>query len=343
MIDEHKVIEETGDGSLTTADGVNIEATNKKTAAGNWLAKSGGPKYTQNCGDDDAGADCRKKILKSNYGELQRLADTAKREQEAVQTAGVMAGMTLAIQGSQQAAQGALQLKQAHDLRANARRLREAQDNAGPAFKFESDPLSSKDAQAPKRGDTKITSGGSGRNLAATAEEDEIDNYDDGDLDFGNEVSNFDDRSLDEVGPGLVPGEIAPGSSNGGGGGLGNVGGGSTQASGASADGPQSEYANLGEDERQYSSGANAGAFKSAGGGARGSDRGGPDLAGLLAKFLPGAEEKDKKSENSILDFGGRSTASGYQPQGVLGRDSKSLFSRVGEVMARKVKSQDLN
>lgn len=142
------------------------------------------------------------------------------------------------------------------------------------------------------------------------------------------------DMMGDNSGPaGLTPGNFtdAPGGAGGrgpGGGGGANVGGvsGAGGAGGAGED-PKSQYANGFEGKDKYDS---AGVMKTGGGGGAGAKGAGADagldLNSLLAKFLPGEEEK--KDDNGILKFGEEGNRSPAGEGSFLDKNA-NIFERI--------------
>ena len=125
-------------------------------------------------------------------------------------------------------------------------------------------------------------------------------------------------------------------SSGGGGGGAGSpaMGGGGTSGAPTSQDEAKAAYASeFGTKERFESlGGAQGGSPKAAGKGADG----GIDLNGLLAQFLPKAD--DDTSKHSILDsvaFGGNRKVAGEEAPSYLDKNA-DLFQRIHETMSEK-------
>jgi hypothetical protein len=134
-----------------------------------------------------------------------------------------------------------------------------------------------------------------------------------------------------------TPGVFKPGSQSGAGGGAGGGGGGLAGGGGGGGpseqEDPKAAYASEFSAKDRYES---AGAAAGAKGGAKGKDDGGIDLNGLLAQFLPKAD--DEASKHSILDsvsFNGARNVAGEEPASYLDKNA-DLFQRIHETMNEK-------
>jgi hypothetical protein len=133
-------------------------------------------------------------------------------------------------------------------------------------------------------------------------------------------------------------GMTAGGAGGGAGGGSGAGGGGGSNGGVAPQEESKAAYASeFGTKERYESGGgiSGAGAKGAAKGGSGGTD-GGIDLNGLLAQFLPKAD--DPASQHSILDsvaFGGNRHIAGEEAPSYLDKDA-DLFQRIHETMSDK-------
>jgi hypothetical protein len=138
----------------------------------------------------------------------------------------------------------------------------------------------------------------------------------------------------DPVGGPLAPGDFKAGAAPGGngapaGGGLGGGGGLSPSAPMTEDGAPR--YANAMANPDHLEAGATPGR---SGGGGNGATDTGPDLSGLLAKFLPQKEDEAKKG-NGILDYGAKRTLASDGNESLLDRGA-NIFERIHKTYQEK-------
>lgn len=193
-----------------------------------------------------------------------------------------------------------------------------------------------------------VSNGGVGDGAGSASTADESSSVGDTTTDAGSELlPNGNDTGAELLTPdgpkaaAFKPGSSA-GSAAGGGGGGGALGGGgaSTAGGGGSEDATKAAYASEFGTKERYETGGSGGAPGAGRAGSRagGKDDGGIDLNGLLAQFLPKAEE-EMPNRNGILDFaaggGAKRMPANEESASYLDKNA-DLFQRIHETMSEK-------
>jgi hypothetical protein len=278
----------------------------------------------------------RKKEFEEKRGimttDIRALGRKGANEQGAMASQAMAGAMTSLITGAVQTTQAIFNLKGAKQLEEAARKLDKLANQAPPVPIFT--PLAPAnlqpgDALAPGGGQS--LNPGTGNGQASTDDETQ-----DGPTDFGNLGDPTGREQENNPDPGPTGGEFVagapPGGGGGNGGGFGGVGGASTSpSSGGDSEAPQAKMADSGSRSSYEGNGGTFGA--AAGGGGVGADRG-PDLSGLLAQFLPKAEDAQGNKGITNMDFGSRGLAS-EAPISLLDRTA-NIFDRIHETYQEK-------
>lgn len=271
----------------------------------------------------ERGAEERVRDVKREMGSI---ATRSRSEQNRASEQAMAGGMMSLITGAQQVTAGTFSVIAGNKLKDAAKQLQNAENTAMtggalPGF----DNLSGEESSAPRQA-TVITGSGEDPN-ASEASEDDVKDEPIGDLGRGFNPNG----PPTPPGTGPVPGAFTKKNNEGtggGGGGMGGGGGGSTSPANEGQGDPSAKYAELNKSQGTYDVGGAA----FGGGGGGGGVGAGPDLSGLLAKFLP--KEEEDAAKNGILDFGGREPAS-EQPESLLDRNA-NIFQRVHQTYQEK-------
>jgi len=250
----------------------------------------------------------------------------AEGEQRDMMNQGLAGAWVSATTGVGQLMQGIFEKKAAKQMEEAANKLGNAEKVNIPMFNLEGDDFAPRSQQV-------ISGTGSESDSQAAAEEEDQTVAEQGDL--GNPWGDAPPTTPANPAPGADPFREASISPNQNGGGGVNPGGG-TAVSGETSEGESAARMAENGEKVQYQG---VGGVPSGGGRGGSKEGGGPDLSSLFAQLMPKAEEEEK-NDQSILDFGGgRGPAS---ENSILGRDSKSLFTRISEVNAEKYKRGSL-
>jgi hypothetical protein len=245
-------------------------------------------------------------------------------EQESAASAAMGGGMMSMITGAQQLMSGSMSMASAKRLRETAASLNQTTGAALNPIAPPALPPSLTGASS-FRAPAAITGSGA----TASSSEDAVADASGDAPDLG---TGFNPNALPSGIPaGPAAGKFTEGTpqANMGGGGGGGMGGGNTAPASGQQEDPQAKLAPATQGT-SYDGGG--GSFMGGGGGGKGAE-GGPDLSGLLEKFLPKKEDQERAG-SSIMDFGGKA-GSDEAPFSVLDRNT-NIFQRVSETYRDK-------
>ncbi len=267
-------------------------------------------------------ADSAKRSIASS---MQEIGQTALSEQRQASAKAFTGGMMSLMFGSQQLLSGGMSMVNANRLKAAAAALKNTSNNPSISFTPPTNTDLSGGSNAALSPNT-IT--GSGVDPNANTANDQAEIPSDAPPDLGKGFNPLPMNSGVPGGP--AAGKFNEGNPQGGGGGGGPAMG---SSSGTAPDKTPNEEAQpkLAPNEKvAYESG---GTFTGNGGGGKGAD-GGPDLSGLLAKFLPKKEDAESP-RNSILQFGKDAPSDGSGNFPALDRNT-NIFERIHQTYQDK-------
>lgn len=260
-------------------------------------------------------------------GAVNDIGSHAAQEQAKIQRESMDAGVQSTVMGLSQLIQGSFNM-QAAKLTMDAADKMQAAANTGPQFApiTPNNTWNNADPLAPRSPTTIRNS--QPESQAAVEEEKGMD-----EPGLGAPLAPMKNDGLVGTPPGAAK-FVAKDPPAGGGGGGGGVSGASTSpASGGSGEEPSARLA-----DNRGAPGYEGGGSYGSGGGMAATAGGGPDLSGLLAKFLPNKEEEQAK--NNILDYGGRAPAS--DENGSLLDRNANLFERIHNAYQEKQRKRGI-